>query len=241
MDAKSLASQRDNETSWCLLLVNRLLPLLLPPEDLHNPCLDVLVSEVLAELIFRNGICGKAAESWLLWDGITKLLRSSQARHQSPSKGSSSRNERLQRYDLLDAPVSEVDIGQGSDRKRFNVSQTLWFAVQCVITAWLFLRMSLTALVQASSIPSRTSRASHQTKTARPQSFGPDRSPSQVESVAHDAATRPIISMHIWGCMSTVLSLEQRMPWLSGFLSFMQWMSLRGPGRLCDTDSRLDR
>ncbi|KAK4507643.1 hypothetical protein PRZ48_001378 [Zasmidium cellare] len=161
LDDDTARKQQENETAWCLLLVNRVLPLLLPPEDLQNPCLDVLVSEVFSELIFRN--------------------------------------------------------------------------------AWVLLRASFIALMQAGSLPARSSRNPSKSKTSEGTPSSPNTNSGRIETPSTTTAKRPIVDMHIWGCMSEVLSLNQRMPWLSGILSLVQWLSLQGPGQLCQTNSRLDR
>ncbi|KAF2214944.1 hypothetical protein CERZMDRAFT_66179 [Cercospora zeae-maydis SCOH1-5] len=240
--------QQENEAAWCLLLVDRVLPLLLPPEDLQNPCLDVLVSEILAELIFHNGICGKACEPWLLWDGITKLLRamrSSDTAHKTPqNKGphtnSSSQREALEL--LTAAPASNASHEQLRPRRRFEViTHTFWTVIQAVMTIWLLVRTFTLAMMQASSIPARPVRSSPTSDGLIGASDEPQPTPKEGQSARLDGETRPIIGMHVWECTSKLLMLEQRTPWLSGMLSLLQWTGLHGPGQVCSTNSRLDR
>ncbi|KAI9864950.1 MAG: hypothetical protein M1830_006072, partial [Pleopsidium flavum] len=50
---------QQNEAAYCQLLVQGVLAVLLPPEDLENACLRTLVTDILGELILRNGIGGK--------------------------------------------------------------------------------------------------------------------------------------------------------------------------------------
>jgi len=38
-----------------------------------------------------------------------------------------------------------------------------------------------------------------------------------------------------------LLSLDVRMPWLSGGLSLVQYHLVNGPGKVCGTNGRLDR
>ncbi|EGP92260.1 uncharacterized protein MYCGRDRAFT_66382 [Zymoseptoria tritici IPO323] len=174
-DPISALAQQENETAWCMLLVNRILPLVLPPEDMLNPCLDVLVSEIFTEMIFHNGICGKACEPWLIWDGLAKLLRSMRSGYgQLPDDPPSDLLKRDESGALFPARDSFEDVDD--DRQAFRSTER-----------------------------------------------------------------RPIVDMNIWSCGSQISSFEQRMPWLSGLLSLMQWILLHGPGRLCCTNSRLDR
>ncbi|KAF2159275.1 hypothetical protein M409DRAFT_71161 [Zasmidium cellare ATCC 36951] len=243
LDDDTAHRQSENETAWCLLLVNRVLPLLLPPEDLQNPCLDVLVSEVFAELIFRNGICGKACEPWLIWDGVAKLLRSLRSVKGTLPKNSSVPLNRLDEYGLLAASrASEDPLPHGRPRRRFDaLSHTFWFTMQCVITAWVLLRACFIALMQAGTLPARSSRNPSKSKASEGVPVTTNTISGLVETPSATKAKRPIVDMHIWGCISEVLSLDQRMPWLSGILSLVQRLSLQGPGQLCQTNSRLDR
>ncbi|GAB7351208.1 hypothetical protein MBLNU459_g1646t2 [Dothideomycetes sp. NU459] len=66
--------QTENESIWRQLLVQGALSMLLPPEDLENPPLRVLVSEILSELILGKGVCGSVCEGWFMWETLTKLL-----------------------------------------------------------------------------------------------------------------------------------------------------------------------
>ncbi|KAM3418534.1 hypothetical protein BST61_g4512 [Cercospora zeina] len=241
--------QQENEAAWCLLLVDRVLPLLLPPEDLQNPCLDVLVSEILAELIFHNGICRKACEPWLLWDGITKLLRavrSGDAAHNPPqNKGSphATASQRESLEVLTAAPASNASHEQlRPPRRRFEViTHTFWTVIQAVMTIWLLVRTFTIAMMQASSIPARPVRSSHTSDGLIGASDEPQPTPKGGQSARLDGETRPVIGMHIWECTCKLLMLEQRTPWLSGMLSFLQWTALHGPGQICGMNSRLDR
>lgn len=243
LDDDTARAQQENEIAWCLLLVNRVLPLLLPPEDLQNPCLDVLVSEVFSELIFRNGICVKACEPWLIWDGVAKLLRSLRSGHGTLPQNPSVPSNRLEEYGLLaSSRASEDQPLHGRPRRRFDaLSHTFWFTIQRVITGWILLRASFTVLMQAGALPARSSRSSSKSKTSEGSTSTSNTSSGLLETPSTTEAKRPIVEMHVWGCVSEVLSLDRRMPWLSGMLSLVQWLSLQGPGQLCQTNSRLDR
>lgn len=245
LDADTDLKQRENEIAWCLILVNRILPLLLPPEDLANPCLDVLVSEIFSEMIVRNALCGKASEPWLLWEGITKVLRIARPGEQKLTP-SALQTPRLEQYGLLGGASSPADSSRKS-RSWWPFDGTLRLLltiVQYAITTWTVLRACTVALMQASSLPTRASRPSYGLNT-HGERIGASRSDkahsTQRETSEHDMGRQPIICMHIWGCMSQLLSLNPRMPWLSGVLSLLQWIMLCGPGQIGSFDSRLDR
>ncbi|CAK1356099.1 unnamed protein product [Cercospora beticola] len=240
--AETTLEQQENEAAWCLLLVDRVLPLLLPPEDLQNPCLDVLVSEILAELIFHNGICGKACEPWLLWDGITKLLRA--VRGDAAQTQQKNATSQLDTFELLTAaPASNASHEQLRPRRRFDMlTHTFWIVIQAVMTIWLLVRTFTIAILQASSIPARPIRSSHTSDGLIGASDDSHPTSKGVQSSRLGGGeTQAIIGMHVWVCISKLLMLEQRTPWLSGVLSFLQWTALHGPGQICSTNSRLDR
>jgi hypothetical protein len=229
---ESRARQEEHEVAWCLLLVDRVLPLLLPPEDLQNPCLDVLVSEIFAELILHKGICGKACEPWLIWDGITKLVRSPAADPIGARPVQSPEGPLRLSRGLAVQPGDQRGVNHGGRLE--TITRMFWSALQLLMTLWLLARSVVLALMHASSIPPRTSRASKTT--------GRWTTPTPLATSANETGSlRPILSMHVWGCVSQLLSLEQRMPWLSGMLSLLQWAGLRGPGQLCGANGRIDR
>lgn len=245
IDTITSATQQDNETAFSLLLVNRLLPLLLPPEDLRNPCLEVLVSEVFSELIVRGGVCNKATEPWLIWDGVTKLLhamRTDQAAKLAPTRPQPT--DRLKESGLLPSKKAPRNVAQrGRSIGRLDdVSRMFWLTVQALMTVSLFLRALVFALVHAPKIPPRSSQPLPSTKTSSSTNKRRNTNTTRPSNPIKDQQVkRPIISMRLWSCTSQILSLNRRMPWLSGLLSLLQWMSLHGPGRICRTNSRLDR
>lgn len=222
------------------MLVNRVLPLILPPEDLLNPCLDVLVSEIFSEMIFHNGICGKACEPWLLWDGIAKGLQAIRPDGHRPLKTQTPAANNLEEFGLLSParPHKAADHHK-SLRGRFDAAiQLFWLTIQCVMTLWVLLRSFAIALIQARSIPRRASRVTRRLKT-------PDTPVGKFDDVTllpkQEPEKRPLISMNVWDLISQLLLLDKRMPWLTGTLSLLQWAALYGPGRLCRTNSTFDR
>ncbi|PFH56905.1 hypothetical protein XA68_15772 [Ophiocordyceps unilateralis] len=83
-DPTSEAEQRDNESAYRQLLVEAVLAVLLPTEDLENPCLTALVSQMLSELVVGNLVIGKAAQPWLILEGICILARTLGGKRPSP-------------------------------------------------------------------------------------------------------------------------------------------------------------
>lgn len=229
------------------MVVNRALALLLPYDEHQNPCLQVLVSEILSEMIFHNGICGKACESWLMWEGVTKVVYTLRPDLvPAPQPVDPPPVNQLKQFGL----VSKEDVvhPECDARGRFDViSQGFWAFVQSVWLAWVLIRSTTVTLMQASSLPGR---AAHIQK-AKPEDA--PRTDTIVETSdlgsvparerrnsSHSQKT-PILGMSFWTCLSGLTRLHDRMPWLTGALSLMQWLLLSGPGQLCSTDSRLDR
>lgn len=242
--------QNVNESAWCRMVVNQVLSLVLPPEDLENPCLHLLVSEVLSEMIFHNGICGKASEGWLIWEGITKVIYSARPDLARLQQVDLPQIDRLEQFGLLTHDRSQSNLpGQKSKRFGFEaLVRGFWAALQTVSLIWNLLRSFAVALMQAPSLPARPTQSQAGKVDSMPAAV---RLPSENDAPkihfdhsgqSHDAAGKtPILGMSIWNCVSTLTHLHQRMPWLTGLTSLMQWLLLYGPGQVCYTDSRIDR
>jgi hypothetical protein len=237
-----LADQQENESAWCQMVVNRALALLLPYDEHQNPCLQVLVSEILSEMIFHNGICGKACEKWLIWEGVTKviyvlrpdLVLNSQPIDQQPVN-------QLKRFGLVS---KEEDMTSPKPGGRWfdALSQGFWALMQSLWLAWVMMRSAVVLLMQASSLPTRTTHSQY----SKLDKFADDSSnldlrPAEAQGVSAASQNVPILGMTLWTCLSKLARLQERMPWLTGTLSLAQWLLLHGPGRLCCTNSRFDR
>ncbi|KAI7341314.1 hypothetical protein KC315_g202 [Hortaea werneckii] len=240
-DATRLA-QHENEGDWCQLLVNDILPLLLPPEDLSNPCLDVLVSEIFSEMIMHNAILGKTSEPWLLWEGITKSIYVVRPELRPPPEpAASSPINRLEQFGLLSSQDAKSR-DQNADELGFmgTVIGVFWSLIQFAILAWSLISAFVTAFMGASALPQRPPRViSDPDKTAKLDPAA-ERPASRPTTPATTEAL-PIVGMRAWSCMEHLTSLGSRMPWLIGCLSLLQWLALYGPGRICHTNSSLDR
>jgi hypothetical protein len=241
-----LTSQQENESAWCQMVVNHALSLLLPYEEHQNPCLQVLVSEILSEMIFHNGICGKACESWLIWEGVTKIIYAVRPDLiPEPQPVEAQQANRLTQFGLVSKDEDNAPVRQSKYRRLDSLKQAFWAVLQSLWMAWVLLRSSITVLMQASSLPGRSSH---------PKSVESER-PLNMDMIDHsgdpdtpytsfppsDLRKVPILGMTIWICLSKLTRLQDRMPWLIGTISLVQWLLLYGPGRLCCTDSRLDR
>jgi len=248
---EQIVQQRDNEGAWCHMIVNHVLALLLPPEDLQNPCLHVLVSDILSEMIFRNGICGKTSESWFIWDGITKGIYAVRPDLVSTPQPEPSQTDRLEQFGLLSTSQTT---SEGPDHKsRHTVLESLaggfWHMLQVLSLIWLLSRSFIAALLQAATLPARAQQDSKDRASSPSQNpqLMEDDAPEGFSSLATSSgpssqgSKQPLIAMRVWMCAAKLTHLHDRMPWLTGFLSLVQWLLLAGPGQLCRTDSTLDR
>jgi hypothetical protein len=228
--------QRKNEAAYRRLLVQGVLAVLLPTEDLENGCLRKLVREILAEMVLGNGV-GRACEGWVLWGGITKVaesLRGEITRQESPDD---------QREEPIECrpPISTEGANFRSHTIHgVSVTDFFWRVLQYGYIAFTVLRFLAVAFATTSSSlprPRDPSHPSHCRGVEPSQSTltttgTPPKSPTQK---------RPILSMKIWSCASLILSFDVIMPWLKGMIALVQWGAIAGPGRVGDTDGILDR
>lgn len=251
----SMSEQRENESVWRQLLIQGVLAVLLPTEDLENGCLRALMTEIFAEMILGNGISGKACEGWLLWEGITRIAEvlqhpdSKEQESQTHDNVSEQSLNRLERYGLLGQPVAEQDSGthfrlDNNQRRQdapMSASGLFWMVMQYVFLAGTALRAAVVIIATSSSLPLRSAMAAS-VQPAGEAGHQPSPLTSGVQAERQLLTSkRPIISMKLWSCASQLVELETRMPWLSGFISMLQWGALEGPGRVGNIDGILDR
>jgi len=213
-----LLEQTDNERAWSQLLVARILPLVLPPEDLANPCLDVLVSEVFSEIIVHNAICGIGSEPWIIWDGIRKII------------------------DNILKPM--LGSQQPAATAKASIGHIFWTIVNSLSTLWFLSIYIMKALIRESSLLARsTDEQERETSDSHPGSaHEADSKSTLLQNITHQHKDQQaVVNLAIWSSISRLTSLERRMPWLLEFLSLVQWLSLHGPGRLCRKGGVLDR
>jgi hypothetical protein len=236
------------------LLVQGVLAVLLPTEDLENTCLRSLVAEILAEMILGNGISGKACEGWLLWEGITRIAevlqtdRSKETGTRSDDAGPEQSLGRLERHGLLSPPTDEQNephklplarVGLGESAP-MTITELVWAVIYYMFLAGTAMRAAIVAVTTLSSLPSRSViGASGQSSVEAEVQWQSAQAETSVRRPL--LFKRPIVSMKLWGCASKFVELNARMPWLSGLMSALHWGVLMGPGRVGDADGVLDR
>jgi splicing suppressor protein 51 len=215
---ETIAEQRENERIYRQLLAEGALAVLLPTEDLQNPCLTSLVSQILSELVIGNIIANKASQPWLLFEGLSILAKMIQ---EEP------------RVKVAGRAGSKPTMRNHSCRNAGGLAQSVFLST----LRWIFLifaaiRFFVTSLVMSSSLPSRQGRGSK----GRPQltSHSTKLDDTDVDKV-------PVVSFRIWTCASNLIEMEKRMPWLVASLSMLQLGLLSGPGRIANPDGIIDR
>ncbi|KAE9991647.1 hypothetical protein EG327_011268 [Venturia inaequalis] len=252
-DPSTVLEQQLNEEAWRQLLVQGVLAVLLPTEDLENACLRALIAEIFSEMILGNAVSQKVCEPWFLWDAITTVIQASQPRTATPE----TRNEetkpppttaanRLEQFGLLSAESQQDAVeGFNLNRRRSNAASTasglFWVVVHYTFLAsravWTFAH----ALATSSSLPPRSKTWLAAVNSYSPQQAERKEGASSISSAALSDDQRPILDMGIWPMISKVIALKVRMPWLSGMLALVHHGAVYGPGKVGDTDGAIDR
>lgn len=223
------------------MLVQSLLVILLPSEDLQNDCFRSLAEEILAEMIIGNIISNRLCQPWALWELITNIVQSTKASRPRSAEsdaphtvhdnngglGSSDRSprnkSRLAQFGLLSNPLS-IDQQSNNrlpstDKPRFKaLTDTLWSIIGCIVLLFTMIRSLLVIVSSFSKLPARMEYLN--TRGLKP---------------------RPIMSMGIWSAVTNLIEVPIRMPWLSGVVCLAKVAVLSGPGRVAGPDSKLDR
>lgn len=237
-DPVSVLLQKENEAAYRQLLVQGVLAVLLPTEDLNTDLLTSLVGGILSDMILGNGVGGKASEPWLIWESITKIAEV--VKTKLPGSRAQARVEKSASHDTSGQTTLSRS-GRLAQWQR-TTQKTLWLLLQYFFLAITTARFIIVTIATSSSIPSRMSQIRKTNKSppvaASLQPPSEDRSSSRKES---PPTKTPLIQLKIWTFTSSLLDLAARMPWLSGALSLMQWFLVTGPGELGATDGMIDR
>lgn len=198
-------------------------------------------------MIVHNAICGKASEAWLIWEGVTRLIRTLRpdCNPQKSADDNPSTINKLEQFGLLSSPkiTDKQELRRARGGRLDLIAQVFWTTLQVMMTLWLLLRSLAIALMHASSIPARPCRVGKAATLdkVRVSAVVPDSRPNPQHTILTSSEKRPVVKMHVWTCISRFTAIERRMPWLSGILCLIQWLSLYGPVGLCRTNSTLDR
>jgi hypothetical protein len=239
-DPDACAEQRTNETMYCQLLVQGVLAVLLPTEDLDNACLRTLVGDVIADLILGQGVSAKACEGWFVHDAITKVAELIRARLEPKATGQEIEGEarsRLERFGLLSSKDEKEQL-HSSTKHQSVLSALFWRILQYAYLLSLFVRFVVSGLSQARYLPLRTRCGLSPDHVTKP--IVASNTPS-LSSATTSPALRPIVEYRVFTLISTLLDLSTRMPWLAGAFSMWQHFMTSGPRRFGRANSLLDK
>lgn len=237
----SVAEQAENEAAYRQLLVQGVLAVLLPTEDLENDCLTSIVGQIFSELIIGGVVAKKLAEPWMIWTGLTILAdvigRKRPVRSQP---GSSRRSSNI---------AHSTPVG-------FSLAAVFWALVHYVFVLTALVRSLFTTITTYRTLPPRgqvMTNTKNEHSDSHPASHRhleedgwqpADTSAQFVSSSiqpAPDSGKTPILAFGIWSTLSNLVGMDRRMPWLLGSLSMMQWLAVAGPGQLAGFDGVIDR
>lgn len=229
-DAPSaIAEQAENEAAYRQLLVQGVLALLLPTEDLENDCLAALVGQIFSELIIGNVVANRVAEPWLIWECLIILSSVIRRRRDSSAQSSAGTAE------------TSPNIEPTSATKSFSMHGLFLTLLQWCFLAATFVRVAVTTIVSSSSIPPRTRYGRDADRVTRQKTGSLATDPGGLLDTRSEPVKVPVLAFRIWPAISNLIEMDLRMPWLNGTLSFVQWIAMTGPGRVADADGVLDR
>ena len=241
-DKHTVELQTENEVAYRQLLVQGVLAVLLPTEDLESDCLTSLVGQIFSEMIIGNGIGGKAAEPWLLWEVIIKIAEVIQTKLPN--------NRARVRLERSNSDVSSEILGDLSGRSTkswgiaFSAQKLFWLVLQYAFLTFTTIRFIIITIATSSSLPSRIPPKMGFTGSAHLENDLESPKYINTKTTATDQnppLKQPILRMKIWSCASTLLDLDARMPWLSATISMLQWGAVIGPGEIGNTDGTIDK
>lgn len=240
----SIQAQADNESAYRQLLVHGVLAVLLPTEDLENECLTSLVEQLLSELVVGNLVATKLSEPWLIWEILIMVTRLIHKRTSSGSPDGPDDPDILPRESITAPAPSNVDGSPVKENRSWSLDRIFWSFVQWIFLMAGMVRLTISVGALSRSLPPRSHpSAVGIVETTNPNAQQDSQSPSHeaLTDVGTQPARAPVVDFHIWRCIGDILEVEARMPWLRGAFSMMQWIGLKGPGRVTALNGTLDR
>jgi len=233
----TIQEQHEKEITYCQLLVQGALAVLLPTEDLENVCLRTLVGDVLADLILDREVSGKACEGWFIWEAITKLIALIRQGNSVSDEVENIQKSRLERFGLLTTKEGH-DGDDSPGPSQSYVSVLLWRTLLYSYLACVAIRFVVTGLFRVASSPSILIRGAVSASTPTT----PINLVGEIPSWSNNSTARtPVLKYRVFGMILQLLDVWKRMPWLGGALALAQHAIVDGPGRLGETDGIFDK
>ncbi|KEF57935.1 uncharacterized protein A1O9_05857 [Exophiala aquamarina CBS 119918] len=242
--------QKKYESAYRQLLIQGALAVLLPTEDLANTCLRTLVTDIIADLILGRALADKVCEPWFLHGVASKVVGivTSRATGETTVDEKASQHEertsRLEKFGLLSSKTADQETNS-SERHQSPASAWVWRLLQYAFIAYQSLRFILVGIVHAQHVAGRGGHSHFlDVSTSASSSWHSHKSPAPSTrrlSDANSGSPRAVINYRLFSCISTILDLSVRMPWLASSLSFWQHALSEGPGRYGSANSTLDK
>ena len=228
----TIVDQARNETNYRQLLVQGVLAVLLPTEDLENVCLRTLVADIIAELIIGNSIGGKCSEGWFIWETISKITTILRVRLEPKLTGQEIEEDRRSQAEKVGF-VSEQDHKTRQHRRQSTTSEMFWRLLQYGHLAFIAIRFVIRGLMAGYQQPPRSSTTP---STVNLGELSPMAKPTE-----RSLPLRPILTSNVFSLLSNLLSVDARMPWLSGSLRLLQYHLVSGAFPTGATDGIIDQ
>ncbi|KAF6815702.1 PXA domain-containing protein [Colletotrichum sojae] len=230
-DPETIAKQKENEALYRQLLVEGVLAILLPTEDLENGCLTSLVGQIFSELIIGNALANRLSQPWLIYECLIIITRVLDRKASEPMEEGVA--EAMQAGSAV--PLAKPG------RRSWSIQGVFWTLVHWAFLTFTTMRLLVTTLAMSSSLPPRSEEASFETQEMTDQ-MSESKTPKAPASLDEPEPVKaPIVVFKLWTCISDLIELDARMPWLSGMLSMLQLIAMKGPGRVADLNGPLDR
>jgi hypothetical protein len=231
-DPETIARQLENEAAYRELLVQGVLSLLLPTEDIANPCLTSLVGQIFSELIIGNVIANKASQPWLIWEGLSILARGRQQ-----SDGSNTAKQKSVSFqDRVQLKGTATKEARG-----WSVQRIFFLIIHWAFLLFTCIKIIFDAIAMVPYLPTRTKQDMKGDDDVTGHNDGL-RTPNPTVSVENPAPVKvPVALFKAWPCIANLAEVDVRMPWLSSGLSLLQLAALRGPGGIAGRDGVVDR
>lgn len=227
-DPVTVSEQQENEAVYRQLLVQAVLAILLPTEDLENPCLTALVGQIFSELIIGNVIANKASQPWLLYEGICITAR---VLDEKKTRAAAR---------IVSGAHGQSNFGLAARKHRsWSVQGFFVSLIHVAIIITTAIRFLVGIVSEFMSLPPRamfTPEKGHGDATVN--SNNPDQQPSNDASPQIKA---PVLTFKLWSSFGKLAEMDLRMPWLWGFASLLQTAAVHGPGHLAGLDGPFDR
>ncbi|KAI1807911.1 PXA domain-containing protein [Daldinia bambusicola] len=230
----SIQVQADNESAYRQLLVQGVLALLLPTEDLENECLTTLVGQLFSELIIGNLIINKLSEPWLIWEGLIILTRTVRGR------GTAETSEPGDMEPGVNLKTSAGTVPSITGKYSLYIQQVFWTVIQWGFVIINLIRMFISTIMLSRTLPPRSIPTIRQIDPTS-HDHGEKSYHLPTPEAGLQPASVPIANFKLWTCVGNLLEIDARMPWTSGALSMVQWGALRGPGNLAGFNGMIDR